>query len=395
MLLWVLFAVLVAAVIAALARPMLTDDGPMASAKAADLAVYRDQLAEIETDLDRGLISPTEAASARAELGRRLIKRAEEAETGGPEAGGLLSVVTPEKLAYATAGIVPLVSLALYLSYGSPTLPGMPHSERAQAPAATSDVEQLVAKVEEQLRKTPDDGRGWDAVAPVYLRMGRFDDAARAFAQAMRLQGETPRRLSGFAEASVMANDGIVVDVARKAYVRILEIDPGSQEARFWLALSDEQDGKVAEAKSAYEALLASAPADAPWRSVVENRLAGLSPSEPSKPRSGAEGQPKALPAEDDPGTPGPTSQDVAAAAQMSADERQGFINSMVSRLAEKLKADPNDFEGWLRLVRAYVVLGRKEDASQALESARKSAADDGAKLARLDALATELGLGS
>ena len=392
MILWIVYAVVVAAVIGVLVRPMLSDRDDTASAEEADLAVYRDQLAEIEAERDRGQIEEAEAESARRELARRLIRRSDDAQgTRGIAAKGT-GTSTSVAIAYATALSIPLISLAIYLSLGSPSMPGMPQSARLQSTPGGGSINELVAKVEAQLRETPEDGRGWDAVAPVYLRLQRFDDAARAYAQAIRLQGETPRRLRGFAEATVQANNGIVVDLARKAYAQILQLEPKNPEARFWLAMADEQEGKFKEAEKGYKAVLENAPADAPWRAVVEARLKEIhtksgGATEAPAAKTAAPASPAAA--------PGPTAEDVAAAQSLSKDQRQEFINQMVEGLATKLEANPDDFEGWLRLVRAYAVLGRKDDANRALADARKNIEKDNDKQARLDALADELDLGT
>jgi len=392
MILWIAYAVVVAAVIGVLVRPMLSDRDDTASTEEADLAVYRDQLAEIEAERDRGQIEEAEAESARRELARRLIRRSEDAQgTRGIAAKGT-GTSTSVAIAYATALSIPLISLAIYLSLGSPSMPGMPQSARLQSYPGGGTINELVAKVEAQLRETPEDGRGWDAIAPVYLRLQRFDDAARAYAQAIRLQGETPRRLRGFAEATVQANNGIVVDLARKAYAQILQLEPKNPEARFWLAMADEQEGKFKEAEKGYKAVLENAPADAPWRAVVEARLKQIHTKS-----GGATEAPAAKPAApaSPAGAPGPTAEDVAAAQSLSKDQRQEFINQMVEGLATKLEANPDDFEGWLRLVRAYAVLGRKDDANRALADARKNIEKDNDKQALLDALADELDLGT
>jgi cytochrome c-type biogenesis protein CcmH len=392
MILWIAYAVVVAAVIGVLVRPMLSDRDDTASAEEADLAVYRDQLAEIEAERDRGQIEEAEAESARRELARRLIRRSDDAQgTRGIAAKGT-GTSTSVAIAYATALSIPLISLAIYLSLGSPSMPGMPQSARLQSTPGGGSINELVARVEAQLRETPEDGRGWDAVAPVYLRLQRFDDAARAYAQAIRLQGETPRRLRGFAEATVQANNGIVVDLARKAYAQILQLEPKNPEARFWLAMADEQEGKFKEAEKGYKAVLENAPADAPWRAVVEARLKEIhtksgGATEAPAAKTAAPASPAAA--------PGPTAEDVAAAQSLSKDQRQEFINQMVEGLATKLEANPDDFEGWLRLVRAYAVLGRKDDANRALADARKNIEKDNDKQARLDALADELDLGT
>ncbi|MBU1212947.1 MAG: c-type cytochrome biogenesis protein CcmI [Alphaproteobacteria bacterium] len=413
MILWIAFAVVAAAAVAVLARPLLAEQhGVTASAQEADLAVYRDQLAEIDADRDRGLIDSAEAESARTELARRLLQRSEQSDDAAQAAASLPKSLSPATIAYATALAIPVLSIAIYLALGSPSMPGMPQSARLHHSPAQAGIDELVAKVEAQLRETPEDGRGWDAIAPVYLRLQRFGDASNAFARAIRLLGETPKRLRGFAESTVLANNGIVVEPARLAYQQLLTKEPGDHEARFWLAMADEQEGKLDAAEKGYRSVLTDAPEDAPWKSVVEARIATIAAQRSTTEATGnsqsgskqaAGGQSTA---NADAGTkpsppetsgakpPGPTSADIAAARELSKDDQQAFINAMVERLAGKLDKNPDDFEGWLRLVRAYSVLGRKDDAGRALVSARKNAEGNSERNARLDALAAELGLG-
>ena len=113
-------------------------------------------------------------------------------------------------------------------------------------------------------------------IAPVYMRLERYDDAAHAYAEALRLLGEDPLRRAAYGEALVAAAGGVVTDEAREAFERALAEQPGQPQARFYLALAAEQDGKKAEAIRAYEQLLADSPPDAPWRGVVSARLAAL-----------------------------------------------------------------------------------------------------------------------
>ena len=131
-------------------------------------------------------------------------------------------------------------------------------------PAPTPPLEQaalanVIAQVEARLRKDPEQGKGWEAIAPVYLKLGRFRDAANAYANAARLNGETVALLAGRAEAAMLASDGVVTEEARVAYEKILQARARRMEPRFWLAMAKEQDGKLANALAAYKALLAEA----------------------------------------------------------------------------------------------------------------------------------------
>ncbi len=374
MLLWVCFALLTAGVVALLLMPLRREPSRSVEPAAADVAVYRDQLRELEAERDRGLFVDSEIESARAEVARRLIKRAS-GEAARPElpAENTASLGRARKVYMAIAAILPVTGIVLYLLTGSPQLPGRPYAERQSADAAQASVVDLIARVEERLREHPEDGKGWEVIAPIYLRLGRYGDAAHAFAEANRLEGESVRRLLGFAEATLLAGNGIVTEPVRKAALRVLELEPKRIEVKAWLILAKEQDGDLAGAADDYRALLAEAPADAPWRTAIADRLDLVTKKlkgEPAAEDSAPEAHSGAATAEQAP--------DLAA---MSPAERDAFIQSMVDRLAARLKDNGKDLAGWLRLARAYKVLGRDQDARAAVESARTNFAGDAASL--------------
>ena len=379
MLLWIAFALMTAAALAAvllpLARPARRDELDSGA-----LAVYRHQLEEIEDERTRGLVDDGEAAGARVEVARRLLASADRMDAQSPPPP--LPESKRATVALATAAAIPLFTLALYLTHGSPGLPSFPATARTQMPIERAQISDLVAKVEARLREHPEDGDGWDVIAPVYYKLERFRDAANAYARAARLKGETVRRLAGLAESAVLAADGIVTEEARAAYERILALEPGRPEPRFWLALAKEQDGKLEPALSDYRALLSDAPADAPWRAAVESRIADV-------------GRRIAGVDKPDPRAPGPSAEDVAAAEKLSPQDRAKMIAGMVDGLAERLKRDGRDLAGWQRLINAYAVLGRSQDARTALAEARKNFPADAAAQAALAALAKTLGLDS
>jgi cytochrome c-type biogenesis protein CcmH len=386
MLFWILVAVLVAGVTLAITRPLTrSSDAPVDSVDA-DSAVYKDQLKEVAADAVRGSLAAVEAEAARAEIARRLLRSTEaNAKLSAREPGGRHRFA---KSVYVLTSIaLPVASLALYLTYGAPGLPGQPLSERIATASDTMKPNDLVAKVEARLRDHPEDGTGWDVVAPVYYAMGRYADAAGAYTNALRLVGESPRRLQGFANARIREENGIVPQDAKKALERILVIAPDSKEPRIWLALAKEQDGRLADAAADYRKLIAEAPADAPWRNVIEERLAGLTPggdksATDNNQKSGAASTPSSTP-------------DAEAVSAMNPEERQVFIGRMVDGLAARLKTDGTDAAGWLKLIRAYQVLGRRDDANKALSDARVGLKSDKAGLARVEDLARQLGLGS
>jgi cytochrome c-type biogenesis protein CcmH len=378
MLFWLLCATMTAAALYAVTRPLILPHGEnLAQDAAADLSVYRDQLNEVEAERSRGLLGEAEAAAARTEISRRLLARAEGADSAAAAGHPDRRLRNAGRVFFGTAIIVPLMALGFYLANGAPGLPGTSHGQRSAEPVAETGIAGLIAKVEERLQAHPEDGQGWDVIAPVYLRQGRFMDAAQAFQRAIRLLGETPRRLAGLGEASVLAADGIVTEDAKRAFTRLNELEPARPEPRFWLALAKEQDGQLAEALADYRALIAAAPADADWRGAVDERVRSLSAK-----LDGTEQKP----------APGPSAEDIAASEKLDPAARAEMIEQMVAGLAERLKSDGNDLAGWQRLLRAYAVLGQKDKATQALHEARKALAGDQSALTALNDLARSLG---
>jgi cytochrome c-type biogenesis protein CcmH len=386
MLLWIAFALLTAAVLAwvlaPLARPAPASEA-LPSPDAGTRAVYRDQLAEIEAERADGLIGAAEAEAARIEISRRLLASAASPEPAAASPW-LRSGTWHNKVAMATAVAVPLLTLGLYLLHGSPGTLSGPLPTRTDAAREQAELTRMIARVEARLREAPDDAKGWEVIAPVYLRLGRYADAVAAYNNAARLLGESAKLLIGLAEASMLAHDGVVTEEARAAYEKLLKLEPGRVEPRFWLAMAKEQDGRLADALADYTALLKEAPVEAAYRASLETRikevsarLAGPAAQGPAEPRAG------------------PTVADMEAAAKLTPEQRQQMIAGMVEGLAQRLKADGKDLAGWQRLLRAYTVLGRHDDARAALAEARRNFEGDPRALSDLSGLAATLGLGS
>lgn len=389
MLLWVILAAMTAASVAAVLHPLRRLDAEAASADAPLVAVYRDQLAEVDAEFERGLISADEAVAARLEIQRRLLK-----QTGGSKAdaaaGGGPATTRWAKLVLVT--LVPVSSIALYVALGSPGAPDQPLSVRRAAAPEKAQIEILIARVEEELRSNPRDGRGWEVLAPVYARLGREQDALDAWRHAIRLMGETPPRLRGLVEAALAAGQGTVDAEARGALEKLTAADPADPIPRFWLAIAKQQNGQREEAARDLAALLATAPADAPWRTAVEEQLTALKQTQPS-PQSGPDRAAQSADGVGPRATPGPSAEQMAAAAQMPPEDRARMIAGMVEGLAARLERDGGDAEDWLRLINAYNVLGRKADAALAMARARDALAGNGPALERLASLSRQLGL--
>ena len=158
---------------------------------------------------------------------------------------------------------------------------------------------------------------------------------------------------------------------AKAEFDHAVALNAEQVKASYFLGLAAEQDGRPAEAATIWRAMLAKAPADAPWRPLVQDALARVG------------------------GSPAPalSNDAVAAAKDMNETDRNTMIRGMVERLANRLKQNGDDVEGWLRLVRAYMVMGDRDKARSALTDARQAVAGDAEHLRQLNEGLKNLGL--
>lgn len=365
MVLWIVVAVLLGLTVFALLRPLLAGEAEAAGGTAGD--VYARQLDEVESDRARGLIDDADAAAARTEIARRLLR-------AGNEAGRIASRGRRRwASALLIAFFVAVFSLGAYVFIGAPGLRDQPLAARL-APVDEERLADLLAQAEARLAENPGDGTGWAVVAPAYQRLGRFADAAEAFGRANALLGETAARLSGQAESLTFANRGTVTPEARRLFEAALERAPDAVAPAVFLAIADRQQGRFEDAAARWRALLRSSDGTEAWLQLANAELARL-----------AEAAPEAVGA---PALPGPDAETVAAAGEMSEEDRAAMIERMVTGLAERLRSDGGSVDEWVRLVRSYRALGRPDAAEAALADAR--AALPQSDLPRLEAAAGE-----
>ena len=365
MTLWFVFALMTVMAIFAVLWPL--SRGALAQPGGSEVVVYRDQLSEIDRDVEAGLIGGDEAAAARVEISRRLLA-ADDGEQGvAPQP----SLGLRRASAVVALLALPIAAMTFYLSLGSPRLGDFPLASRVSTADVSQPLDKMVAQVEAHLEKNPTDGRGWSVLAPVLMRLGRHDAAVRAYRNSISYGGDSAARRSDLGEALVESAGGVVTAEARGEFERAVSLNPEEPKATYFLGLAAEQDGRPTDAAAAWRAMLAKTPADAPWRPLVEAALA----------RVGA------------PAAPALSNEAVAAAKDMSEAERGAMISGMVDRLATRLKEDGGDVEGWLRLLRAYMVMGERDKAVRALTAARQAVAADVERLRQLNDGAKNLGL--
>jgi cytochrome c-type biogenesis protein CcmH len=361
MMLWWILALMTAAALGAVMWPLVRTRTLRAAGS--DLAVYRDQLEEIERDRADGRIGHDEFEAARVEVSRRLLvaanaagpEKSETATGGGRRIAALVGAIIA----------IPLIAGPLYVLLGSPDLPGEPAASRDSGDGQVGSVAALIARIETHLEENPNDGRGWEVLAPVYMKLERYDDAVNARRNALNLLGATGEREVDFGEALTSAAGGVVTAEAKAAFERSVALQADNFKAMFYLGLAAQQDGNRGEAARIWHDLIAKAPADAPWLTVVRQSLARVE-------------RPGATP-------PGPGPDDLAAAGEMTPEARNQMIRGMVERLATRLHEDGSDVDGWLRLLRAYMVMGDRDKAKTAAGEARGALAREPEKLKLLD----------
>jgi cytochrome c-type biogenesis protein CcmH len=369
---WLVFALLTGAAVMAVLAPLALR-GEARDASAADVAFFEEQIAEIERERDEGRLDAVEADAARTEAARRLL-RAEAAQKAAPARSRQTALIA----ALAAIVMIPAVAVPLYLRLGNAARPDMPLTARLDAAPEKGDLAGAVARIEQHLREHPEDGRGFEVVAPYYLRTGRGEAAINAYEQALKLLGATPQRHAALGQARMVVAQGQVTAEAKKEFEAALAIDPSFSMARFYLGIAAEQAGEKDKAIDLFARMEADAPADAPYLPAVKRRLAAL------------RGEPEPAP----PIAQAPGGEQGKAIAALPSGQRDAMIRGMVDRLAARLETQSDDVEGWLRLIRAYSVLSEAENAKKAVADARKALAGKDAEVARIEALAKELNIG-
>lgn len=334
----------------------------------ASLAVHRRQLSEIDDLADRGLLADGELKAARAEAGRRLIAAADH-QAAWPSADPKL-----RPLMLALAALAPVIALVVYMMVGAPGMADQPFLTRVaqwrKTDASQLEPQKIAAVLEQIVAARPTDAEALKNLALARLASGDTSGASQALRRAVALAPGRADLWVGLGETFVADGDGEIGPDARRAFGEALKRDPESASARYHLARARIADGDLAGGLADWRALLASLSAEDPRRASFGQEIA----------RVEADG---GLPVSAAP-TGQPSEAQVAAAAGAAGGDVQGMIQGMVASLAAKLEANPDDPDGWIKLTRAYAVLGDDVQRDATLAKARARYKDQPKVLAAL-----------
>jgi cytochrome c-type biogenesis protein CcmH len=396
MILWIVLTVLTSLAVAGLTVPLVRRHD-LGAERESNIAILKRQLGEIDAQQTTGSLGQDEAEGMRTEIKRRILAEGRVSE-------GTARTLDQRALpwvAIAIAGVVALAATGLYAIMGRPDLPAA-HAIAAGPQEANetghpiADVSTMIAQLEAKLRANPNDPEGWRMLAWSYNTVGRPGDAAGAYARAAALDPKNVEYPSAEGDALVNAAQGQVTPNALAAFQTALKIDPNDPRARYYMALHEDQQGKHDQAMADWITLLKSAPPGAAWagqvRDFVERiardrhiDIAGKLPPVTTAPAAPAMDQQASQ--------PGPTPDQMQAANQMPTGDREAMIHQMVDKLAGELKTNPHDADGWMRLMRARMVLGEADKAAAAYHDAKIAFANSPTDLDQLQKAAQSLGI--
>jgi cytochrome c-type biogenesis protein CcmH len=367
---WILLTLLMAIAAFFAASPFLLERSSGGS-KDLRAEVYRRQIAEVDSDEASGAISGDEALALRTEAQRRLISASDERPTMEETMGRPKTIA-----AMAIAGLVVVSGAALYIAKGSPLTPSaikrtplaaLSPASSYSAPAAGS-MDSVIEGLKARLAKDSSNADGWRMLGWSYFNLNQPQEAADAYARAVELEPDNASYQSAYGEALVMAASGFVTPKAIEVFDRALKNDPGDARARFFKGLVHDQAGDPDAAVSAWIEMVDTAPADAEWVGDLRRRIAARA-AEAGIDIAGRM-QVAEQPLTSALATPAPTPDQINAAMALPADDRQAMIEGMVQKLAARLEQSPDDPDGWIRLIRSRMVLGRPAEAQDDLARA-------------------------
>jgi cytochrome c-type biogenesis protein CcmH len=407
---WIVAGVLSLAVALLILLAHLRPRQDAAPAAAYDLQVYRDQLKELDRDVERGVLTEAEAARARTEVSRRILE-ADRALTGAAEARSRRSGAERWIVAVGLVAVV-AGAVGVYMQIGAPGYPDLPLAQRiaileearANRPgqdAAETEAqsmprpaipeqperEELVTQLRTIMEQRPDDPQGMALLASNEAALGNFRAARIAQERLIELLGEEATGLHyiDLAEMMILAAGGYVSPEAEQALVRGLEREPRNGTARYYAGLMYAQQGRPDLAFPIWRNLMAESAADAPWLDPIRLQIEEVAALAGQNVTLAELPQPRA------PAAPGPTQEQIDAASEMAPEDRGAMIEGMVAGLANRLATEGGPPEDWARLISAFGVLGRTEQARAVYGEALGVFADDPDAIAAIEAAGASL----
>jgi cytochrome c-type biogenesis protein CcmH len=292
-------------------------------------------------------------------------------ESAKPAPGGKSA---PSALAAALAAAVVIVGAGgLYALLRNPDEPIAADAPAAGAPENDMQIEDVIAQIKERLRGHPEEDEGWRALGWAQFIAGRYDESEDAYLRAIQLAPGVAAYRSGLGETLTAAADGQVVPEAKKSFEAALARDPKDLRARFYLGLAKAQAGNPRAAIDDWLVLYREAPEGSDASHELRQRIEALAEEH------------KIDVSDEFPAVRGPGAADVEAASQMTDEERAAMIEGMVAQLDARLRANPRDLEGWMRLINARFVQGKTAEAQGAIRRAREVFRNDPEALRQLE----------
>lgn len=387
MTLWLLMTILCSATAVVMSIPLIRryeDQGR----EVQDQAIYQDQLSEVDRDELAGTIDAPEAKAARAEIRRRLAIAETTMKKSQPLSSGwkMLALVS-------TAALVILGGVNLYAYLGTPELPSVSNLQPPTPAVPTTQdsvsgsgqIDTLITKLQARMQANPRDAEGWRMLGWAQFNKQNYAASAEAYAKAVEIDPANIDYRSAYAESLVQTADGIVTPKAQSLITEVLVKDPKNFRARFYDSLAQEQAGDKTGALDRWIALLAASPEGAGWREDVIARIVNLGKA------TGRDVS--AIVASASPSTSVITDAQKSAIQALPEGDQTAMIKGMVAKLADRLKTNPNDADGWIKLIKSYQVLNDPASAKDALNTAILAFTNDPANKDKIVAAATNLGL--
>ncbi|MCF8482909.1 MAG: c-type cytochrome biogenesis protein CcmI [Rhodospirillum sp.] len=401
MIFWLIAIALALATAALLARPLMKSWPGTARRADYDIAVYKDQLTEIDQDVERGVLTTDQADAARVEIQRRILTAASRGEKeGDPKDSSETVPKTARHVVTSLILLIPLASVVLYLGVGSPGMPDHPFAQRmeemqAQRKETQVEAEKRVIELRAQLEAAPGSLETRAHLARVLLQAGQPDEARSLMAEAAKAAPNDPLTQAEYGQFLVSAANGEIPGEAHATFMRVLTLDPSDPRARFFLGLERLQLGDPSGALAIWRDLKNDTPADAPWVDMLSGQIRDVAMEAGIPPISIKPAHPSAFPADSwsaetaataQPSPPGEATPGAALRAEADAnrapgqgfsDDEKAMINDMVTGLQDRLKAEPEDFDGWMMLGRSLANLGRPGEAAEVYAKAAALRPDD------------------